>query len=54
MTTLDQILAATRERVDRAKEQAQVRPLEKLAAAHTPRFSQAAGCHVPAGPGSDC
>ena len=29
MTTLDQILAATRERVDRAKEQAQVRPLEK-------------------------
>ena len=37
MTTLDQILAATRERVDRAKEQAQVRPLEKAAAAHTPR-----------------
>ena len=37
MTTLDQILAATRERVERAKEQAQVRPLEKLAAAHTPR-----------------
>lgn len=37
MTTLDQILAATRERVDRAKEQAQLRPLEKAAAAHTPR-----------------
>jgi indole-3-glycerol phosphate synthase len=37
MTTLDQILAATRERVDRAKEQAKVRPLEKAAVAHTPR-----------------
>jgi indole-3-glycerol phosphate synthase len=37
MTTLDQILAATRERVERSKEQAQVRPLEKAAAAHTPR-----------------
>ena len=37
MTTLDQILAATRERVVRAKERAQVRPLEKAAAAHTPR-----------------
>ena len=37
MTTLDQILAATRERVIRAKERAQVRPLEKAAAAHMPR-----------------
>src|ERR1051326_812072 len=37
MTTLDQILAATRTRVDRAKERAAVRPLEKAAAAHTPR-----------------
>jgi len=37
MTTLDQILAATRERVARAKQRAQVRPLEKAAAAHTPR-----------------
>ena len=32
MTTLDQILAATRERVARAKQRAQVRPLEKAAA----------------------
>jgi len=37
MTTLDQILAATRERVDLAKAQGQVRSLEKAAAAHTPR-----------------
>ncbi len=37
MITLDQILAATRERVIRAKEKAQPRSLEKLAAAHTPR-----------------
>jgi indole-3-glycerol phosphate synthase len=37
MTTLDQILAATRERVDRAKEQAEVRSLEAAAAAHIPR-----------------
>jgi indole-3-glycerol phosphate synthase len=37
MTTLDQILAATRERLTRAKERAQVRPLEKAAAGHTPR-----------------
>ena len=37
MTTLDQILAATRDRVARAKERAAVRPLEKAAAAHTPR-----------------
>jgi len=37
MTTLDQILAATRERVARAKERAKVRPLEKAAAAYTPR-----------------
>jgi indole-3-glycerol phosphate synthase len=37
MTTLDQILAATRERVERAKEQAPVRTLEKAAAAHIPR-----------------
>jgi indole-3-glycerol phosphate synthase len=37
MTTLDQILAATRNRVARAKERAQVHPLEKAAAAHTPR-----------------
>ena len=33
MTTLDQILAATRDRVSRAKERAPVRPLEKAAAA---------------------
>jgi hypothetical protein len=31
MTTLDQILAATRERIARAKERASVRPLEKAA-----------------------
>jgi len=37
MTTLDQILAATRERVARSKQRAEVRPLEKAAAAHTPR-----------------
>lgn len=37
MTTLDQILAATREHVARAKESAAVRPLEKAAAAYTPR-----------------
>jgi indole-3-glycerol phosphate synthase len=37
MTTLDQILAATRDRVMRAKERAMVRPLEKKAAEHTPR-----------------
>jgi len=37
MTTLDQILATTRDRVARAKERAAVRPLEKAAAAHTPR-----------------
>ena len=37
MTTLDQILAATRERVARAKERVSARPLEKAAAAHTPR-----------------
>jgi indole-3-glycerol phosphate synthase len=37
MTTLDQILAATRERVIRSKQRAQMRPLEKAAAAHTPR-----------------
>jgi indole-3-glycerol phosphate synthase len=37
MTTLDQILAATRERVARSKERAELRPLEKAAAAHTPR-----------------
>jgi indole-3-glycerol phosphate synthase len=37
MTTLDEILAATRDRVARAKERAAVRPLEKAAAAHTPR-----------------
>jgi len=37
MITLDQILAATRERVIRAKEKAQPRSLEKMAAAHAPR-----------------
>jgi len=37
MTTLDQILAATRERVERSKGLAQLRPLEKAAAAHSPR-----------------
>src|SRR5579859_5657381 len=37
MTTLDQILAATRERVARAKERAKVRPLERAAMAYTPR-----------------
>src|SRR5215475_7603570 len=37
MTSLDQILAATRDRVARAKEKAAVRPLEKAAAAYTPR-----------------
>jgi indole-3-glycerol phosphate synthase len=37
MTTLDQILAATRDRVARAKEKADLRPLEKAAAKHMPR-----------------
>jgi indole-3-glycerol phosphate synthase len=37
MTTLDQILAATRNRVALAKEHAQLRSMEKAAAAHTPR-----------------
>jgi indole-3-glycerol phosphate synthase len=37
MITLDQILAATRERVAYAKEKAQPRLLEQMAAAHTPR-----------------
>lgn len=37
MTTLEQILAATRDRVARAKERATVRSLEKAAAAYTPR-----------------
>lgn len=37
MTTLDQILAATRDRLDRAKERVSVRALEKAAAGHTPR-----------------
>ncbi len=37
MTTLDQILAATRERIARSKERAELRLLEKAAAAHTPR-----------------
>ncbi|HEY3769157.1 MAG TPA: indole-3-glycerol phosphate synthase TrpC [Candidatus Angelobacter sp.] len=37
MTTLDQILAATRDRVARSKERTQMRSLEKAAAAHTPR-----------------
>jgi indole-3-glycerol phosphate synthase len=37
MTTLDQSLAATRERVARSKQRAEVRPLEQAAAAHTPR-----------------
>jgi indole-3-glycerol phosphate synthase len=37
MTKLDEILAATRERVSRAKKQADARELETAAAAHTPR-----------------
>src|SRR5262249_16612305 len=37
MTTLDQILAATRDRVARVKEKTDLRPLEKAAAGHTPR-----------------
>src|ERR1044071_1467924 len=37
MTTLDQILSATRTRVDRAKERVGGRTLEKAAAGHTPR-----------------
>src|ERR1051326_1305928 len=37
MTTLDQILAAARTRVDRAKERVGGRTLEKAAAGHTPR-----------------
>jgi len=37
MTTLDQILAATRTRVARSKERAGGRSLEKAAAGHTPR-----------------
>src|SRR5262249_33881031 len=37
MTTLDQILAATRDRVARAKEKTELRPLEKAAAGHMPR-----------------
>lgn len=37
MITLDQIIAVTRERVVRSKERVSLRPLEKAAAAHTPR-----------------
>jgi indole-3-glycerol phosphate synthase len=37
MTTLDQILAATRTRVAHSKEHVQLRSMEKAAAAHTPR-----------------
>ncbi|HZS28572.1 MAG TPA: indole-3-glycerol phosphate synthase TrpC [Candidatus Angelobacter sp.] len=37
MTTLDEILVATRDRVARAKEKTPVRLLEQAAAAHTPR-----------------
>ena len=37
MTTLDQILAATRERVAQAKQRAEARPLERAAAEHMPR-----------------
>lgn len=37
MTTLDQILAATRNRVALSKEHTQLRSMEKAAAAHTPR-----------------
>ncbi len=37
MTKLDEILAATRERVARAKKQGDARSLETAAAAHTPR-----------------
>lgn len=37
MTTLDQILAATRNRVALSKEHVQLRSMEKAAAAHTPR-----------------
>jgi indole-3-glycerol phosphate synthase len=37
MTTLDEILAAARERAARARNQADVRALEKKAAAHQPR-----------------
>jgi indole-3-glycerol phosphate synthase len=37
MTRLDQIISATRERVLRSKRQVDVRSLERMAAAHTPR-----------------
>src|ERR1700753_4357827 len=37
MTKRDQIIAATRERVDRTRERVSLRSLEKAAAAHTPR-----------------
>jgi len=37
MTRLDEILAATRERVHRAKTQVDVRALENQAGAHEPR-----------------
>ena len=37
MTKLDQILGATRERLSRAKAQANMRALEKMAASHVPR-----------------
>ena len=37
MTKLDQILGATRERLSRAKAQANMRALEKMAASHLPR-----------------
>jgi indole-3-glycerol phosphate synthase len=37
MSRLEEILAATRERVDRAKTQAELRTLENAAAAHEPR-----------------
>src|SRR5450755_3383839 len=37
MSKLDEILAATRERVERSRQTADMRVLEKLAAAHEPR-----------------
>lgn len=37
MTRLDQIISATRERVARSRQQADLRTLERMAASHTPR-----------------
>ena len=51
MTKLDQIISATRERVTRSREQADLRALEQKAAAHTPRgFRRRLAAMAPSSP----